>query len=214
MKNPAPAAPAVRLIALTGGSGSGKSWLARWLKRRLGPRAGLLSLDDFYRDLSTLTLRQRARVNFDHPDAIEWDLFHACLQRLRRGESVALPRYDFATHTRRPHPRQWRPRPIVLLDGLWLLHRPELRELYDASVFCECPAALRLERRLARDQRERGRSRASILRQFRAHVGPMHDKFVEPQAAYAGLRIPPNPPREVLANLLATVEDSTERSPR
>ena len=199
------AAPPVRLVALTGGSGSGKSWLARRLKRRLGPLAGVLSLDDFYRDLSALPPRERNRVNFDHPDAIEWSLFHACLRRLRRGESVALPRYNFATHTRHPRGRVWRPRGIVLLDGLWLLHRPELRRLYDLSVFCACPAELRLARRLARDQRERGRSRASILRQFRTQVAPMHDRFVEPQAALARRRVGPEITREELAKLEADV---------
>jgi uridine kinase len=199
----------VRLIALTGGSGSGKSWLARRLQRRLGALAGILSLDDFYRDLSGLTLRQRAQVNFDHPDAIEWNLFHDCLERLQRGEAVRLPRYDFATHTRRARPRIWRPKPIVLLDGLWLLHRPELRGLYDLSLFCQCPAELRLARRLDRDQRERGRSRASVLRQFRTHVGPMHDQFVEPQARYANLLTGPEITRELLAKIEAAVRHST-----
>ena len=197
----------VRLIALTGGSGSGKSWLARRLQRRLGPLAGVLSLDDFYRDLSSLSLRERHRINFDHPDAIEWSLFHDCLQRLQRGETVALPRYDFATHTRRARPRIWRPKPVVLLDGLWLLHRPELRRLYDLSVFCACPAELRLERRLARDQRERGRRRASVLRQFREQVAPMHDRFVEPQAGHAHLVAGPDITPEELAKLETKVRE-------
>jgi uridine kinase len=176
--------------------------------------AGILSLDDFYRDLSGLSPRERARTNFDHPAAIEWHLFQDCLQRLQRGEVVALPRYDFTTHTRRARPRLWRPKPIVLLDGLWLLHRPALRRLYDLSVFCACPPEVRLARRLARDQRERGRSRASILRQFRMHVAPMHDRFVEPQARHAHWRTGPGITREELAIIMAKVRHCKQTQAR
>jgi uridine kinase len=198
------------LIAITGGSGSGKSWLARRLKRRLGALAGILSLDDFYHDLSFLPLRARHRVNFDDPDAIEWSHFRDCLRRLQRGETVALPRYDFATHTRLARPRLWRPRPIVLLDGLWLLHRSELRSFYDLSLFCACPPEVRLERRLARDQRERGRSRASVLRQFREQVAPLHERFVEPQRHYADLRIGPKMTRDLISKVEAAVRRSAQ----
>lgn len=196
----------VHLVAIVGGSGAGKTWLARRLKRRLGQEAGVLSLDDFYRDLSGLPLRQRARANFDHPDAIEWALFQECLEGIQRGEQVRLPRYDFATHTRRLRPRLWRPRRVVLVDGLWLLHRPDLRRRHSWSVFVDCPAALRLSRRLERDQHERGRSRASILRQFRRQVGPMHDRFVEPQKRWADLVVRPAEMRQMLEPILSRLK--------
>jgi uridine kinase len=181
----------VKLIAITGGSGSGKTWLARRLQRRLGRRAGLLSLDDFYRDLSGLPPARRDRVNFDHPAAIDWPLFLRCLDEIRRGEPARLPRYDFATHTRHARPRRWRPRPVVLIDGLWLLHRPELRRLYALTLYLDCPEELRLARRLARDQAARGRSRASVLRQWRRQVRPMHQRHVAPQKKHAGLAVTP-----------------------
>jgi uridine kinase len=189
------------LIAITGGSGSGKTWLARRLKRRFGRLAGLVSLDDFYRDLSALRLSQRAKVNFDDPQAIDWELFAACLAGIQRDETVTLPRYDFATHTRRPLQRRWNPKPIVLLEGLWLLGRPELQRLYSLSVFIDCGEATRRQRRLERDERERGRSRASVLRQYYHHVAPMHDRFVAPQAPQAQLVLESPISREDLARL-------------
>ncbi len=195
----------VQFIAITGGSGSGKSWLARRLKRRLGKRAGILALDDFYRDRSALPPRQRRAFNFDQPAAIDWPLFRRCLEAIRRGETVLLPRYDFATHARRSRPRIWHARPVVLLDGLWLLHRPALRRLYALSVFVDCPDDVRCERRLARDRRERGRSRASVLRQWRAHVQPMHERFVATQARRADVVLNAGLTRVAVAGLTAQI---------
>ena len=184
---------AVTLVAIAGGSGSGKTWLARRLQRALGTGAALVSLDDFYRDLSHLPPAQRRRVNFDSPAAIDWPTVQAFLKALQRSEPTVLPRYDFTTHTRLAPPRRWRPRRIILLEGLWPLRTVELRRLYGFSIFVACPEELRLERRLRRDQQERGRSRASVLRQFRDQVAPMHRRFVEPQARHADvvLRHPP-----------------------
>ena len=192
---------AVHLIAITGGSGSGKTWLAKKLQRRLGRRAGLLSLDDFYRDLSALPPGARDRVNFDHPDAIDWDLFRKCLEAIRRGEPVRLPCYDFATHTRKSRTRRWEPRPVLVIDGLWLLRRPAIRKLYAHTVFVDGPEELRLARRLARDQTERGRSKASVLRQWRSHVKPMHDAHVAPQARLANQVVTPETAQAALAML-------------
>jgi uridine kinase len=195
-----------QLIAIAGGSGSGKTWLAKKLKRRFGRQAGLLSLDDFYRDLSTLTPRQRDRVNFDHPDAIDWDLFLQCLKQIRRGEKTRLPRYDFCTHSRHARDRVWQPRPVVFIDGLWLLSRPELRRVYSFTVYADCAEALRLTRRLARDQQDRGRSRASVLRQWRSHVKPMHDQHVAPQLKVARMVFNQDSTNDSLASLCQIVE--------
>jgi uridine kinase len=197
---------AVHLIAITGGSGSGKTWLAKKLKRRLGRSAGLLSLDDFYRDLSALPPRARNQVNFDHPDAIDWDLFRTCLEGIRRGEAVRLPCYDFATHTRSARTRRWQPRAVVVIDGLWLLRHPAIRKLYAHTVFVDCPEELRLARRLARDQAERGRSKASVMRQWRSHVKPMHDAHVAPQARLARQLVTPETAQESPARLSQVVE--------
>lgn len=200
---------AVHLIAITGGSGSGKTWLARKLQRRLGRRAGLLSLDDFYRDLSALPPRERDRVNFDHPDAIDWDLFRDCLRKIRRGEPVRLPGYDFVTHTRKGRTRRWEPRPVLVIDGLWLLRDPGIRRLFAHTVFVECPEEVRLARCLVRDQAERGWSRAAIRRRWRAQVKPMHDAHVAPQASLAKMVVTPESVTGSLARLDRRVEQLT-----
>ncbi len=173
------------LIAIVGGSGSGKSWLAQHLAEQFGEDAGRLSLDDFYRDLSHLRPEERDATNFDHPSAIDWPLFHRVTSRISRGQATALPSYDFATHTRRATARGWQPRRLVLIEGLWLLRYTDLRRLYSMSVFVECPAHVRLERRLERDQRERGRTAQSVQAQFDQQVAPMHERFVTRQARHA-----------------------------
>lgn len=175
------------LIAIVGGSGSGKTWLAQRLLTEFGGQAGRVSLDDFYRDLSPLPPARRNKVNFDDPEAIDWALFKQTISRLRDGESVLLPEYDYSTHTRRAQTMLWSPRPLVLLDGLWLLRDADLREQYSLSVFVDCPESLRLARRIERDQRERGRSAASIRAQFHRHVAPMHELYVAPQIQNADI---------------------------
>ncbi|MEI6673596.1 MAG: AAA family ATPase [Verrucomicrobiota bacterium] len=197
-----------RFIAVVGGSGSGKSWLAAALLERLGAEAVHLSLDDFYRDLGHLPEAARAEVNFDDPAAIDWDALREVLECLERGVPARIPRYDFATHTRGVAPRQLARARFVLLDGLWLLHHGWLRDKLALSVFVDCPADERLRRRMARDVQTRGRSQDSVLRQFRLHVQPMHELFVEPQRQWATrcVRSPldENAQAELLAACLAT----------
>lgn len=197
----------VHLIAISGGSGSGKTWLAEWLVAQFAPQMGRIALDDFYRDLSDLPAPGRATVNFDHPKSIDWTLFRRTLRAIRAGQPTAIPQYDFATHTRRFTTTTWEPRPLVILDGLWLLHRKELRRLYDLSAFVECPEALRAQRRLQRDQLERGRAADSIRRQFESQVASMHWRFVADQAAHADLMIDASSPENGLAELMARCQE-------
>lgn len=170
-----------RLIAIVGGSGSGKSWLAVRLQAALGRDSCLLSLDDFYRDLGHLPPAERDGVNFDDPGAIDWDAVRAVMDRLVAGGPVRIPSYDFVTHTRSPVEREHLPVRFVLMEGLWLLHHPWLRDRFDLSVFVECPDAERMRRRIERDVLARGRTEESVRQQYLNHVRPMHDRFVEPQ---------------------------------
>ena len=174
------------LVAIVGGSGSGKSWLADKLADALAPEAARLSLDDFYRDRSHLSPARRARLNFDHPRSIDWPVLEAVLRKCSRGGAMLLlPCYDFKTHCRRSERRILRPKPIILVDGLWLLIRPSIRSFFAFKIFLDCSARTRFRRRLARDRRERGRTKASVKEQFRQTVEPMHRRYVAPQAKYA-----------------------------
>jgi len=168
-------------VAVVGGSGSGKTWLAEKLAAALAPRAARLSLDDFYRDLSPWPAAERATVNFDDPAAIDWEKFRAVISAMRVAEKMELPVYDFATHTRKTAARSFSPPPVVVWDGLWLLHHGWLREKFALSIFVDCGAAERFRRRSERDVRERGRSLESVRCQFIEHVQPMHERYVEPQ---------------------------------
>jgi len=178
-----------RFLAVVGGSGSGKSWLAAEIRELLGDDAGHLSLDDFYRDLGHLPEEDREGVNFDDPAAIDWDSLRAVLECLERGEPARIPSYDFATHTRRPDSRTFGNTRLIMIEGLWLLHHGWLREKFALSVFVDCPEEERLRRRIERDVMARGRTEESVRQQFANHVQPMHAKFVEPQREWASRRV-------------------------
>lgn len=180
------------LVAIVGGSSSGKTRLADKLKTRLGSIAGRLSLDDFYRDHSDLSPARRAVINFDNPTAVEWRAFEQVLDDCLHWRSAEVPRYDFATHARLPNGKTIRPKPVMIVDGLWLLRRPRIRRLFGIRIFLKCPPALRLQRRLARDLSARGRRSESIREQFRKTVQPMHRKYVEPQIRWAHFTIGAN----------------------
>lgn len=191
-----------RLIAVVGGSGSGKSWLASWLGTELGGSAAHLCLDDFYQDLGHLPEDERDAVNFDDPAAIDWECLRGVIECLERGEAARIPIYDFTTHLRKPATRDFENPGVVVMEGLWLLNPEWLREKISVSVFVECPEDERLRRRIERDVLERGRTEESVRRQFLDHVKPMHDRFVEPQREVATFQVnSPMEPHE-LAGLL------------
>jgi uridine kinase len=197
-----------QLIAIVGGSGAGKTWLADRLKQAVGRAAGRLSLDHFYRDRSHLPPARRAHLNFDHPQSIDWNSVEDVLEACREGARTHLPRYDFVTHTRHPDGRAWQPKPLILMDGLWLLRSPKIRALFSLRIFLDCPARLRLRRRIRRDVAERGRTPQSVRRQFAATVAPMHDKFIQSQARWADIvyrRSPGNADVRALAGRLQTL---------
>jgi len=180
-----PSAPL--FVAIVGGSGAGKTWLAKMLAAALHPEATRLSLDDFYRDCSRIRPERRAKINFDNPRAIDWPIMEKVLNDLRAGRAARLPRYDFKTHSRVANKNALDHKPVVLVDGLWLLHRRSLRRVFALKIFVDCPARTRRGRRLLRDLRSRGRTRASILEQLENTVEPMHARFVAPQQKWADI---------------------------
>lgn len=184
---PLPSAWQPLLVAIVGGSGAGKTWLADKLQQALGSCAARISLDDFYRDRSGVPSTRRGAINFDHPRSIDWAMLERVLRDCLAGKTAELPCYDFKTHCRSRRVKKLRPRKVVLVDGLWLLRRPSLRRLFGLRIVVDCPARTRLRRRIMRDARSRGRSRASVLRQFRETVEPMHRRFVAPQIRWADI---------------------------
>ncbi len=192
---PARAAGAPRkafVVAIAGGSGSGKSWLARKLEQRLQPHARVLALDHFYRDLSHLSVPRRERCNFDTPRAIDWTRFREAIAALAAGRATELPQYDFVTHTRRKERVPWPATRVVLVEGLWPWWPRDLRSCYGLRLFRDGGAGLRLERRIDRDTRERGRTAVSVRRQWREQVQPMHLRYVIGQARTASVVLSPD----------------------
>jgi uridine kinase len=176
----------VIIIGVAGGSGSGKTTFARMLQANLGDRfCGIITQDSYYRDMHEYFDRDGGKVNFDHPDAIEFDYLVEHLKLIKRGESICVPRYDFTTHSRQVESTLFPCRPVVILDGILILTQSELRPLLDFAYFIETQEDLRFQRRLQRDVRERGRTPDGVRDQFFNHVKPMHDLFVEPSRRFA-----------------------------
>jgi uridine kinase len=189
------------IIAIAGGSGSGKTWLARQLLKRLRPHAAMLSLDDFYHDLSALSKSRRAKANFDSPAAIDWAEFEACLHSIQRSKLTVVPRYDFASHTRKPKSRRWLAKEIILVEGLWPWCNPRLQPLYGLKLFRAGDTEIRFNRRLKRDTNQRNRTADSVAWQWRQHVEPMYVRHVLPQLHSADVVVEANTTADLLDEL-------------
>jgi uridine kinase len=176
----------MKLVAIAGCSGSGKTALARALAGRLASCV-CVTLDAYYRAQSHLPREHRALQNYDHPDALEWPLLVKHLRRLLRGESVETPVYLFEEHTRAPHTEPLRPADVVVVEGILALHHPAVRGLAHLRVFVDANTHTCLARRLRRDVHERGRSQDSVLRQYRQTVWPMAERYVLPSRQHADL---------------------------
>lgn len=178
------------LIGITGGSGSGKTTFARALAERFEPgNLLLISLDSYYRDRADQTLEERARINYDHPEAFDQALLLEHLQALRAGQAVEQPVYDYATHCRQGTTRV-EPAPAIILEGILVLALESIRPALDLKVFVDTPADLRILRRLSRDVAERGRSVESVYQQYLQTVRPMHERYIEPTRLFADLIVP------------------------
>ena len=179
------------IIGICGGTGSGKTTVAnRILESVSASEVVFIQQDSYYRNLKDLPLDYRRAVNFDHPDALDNDLLVHHIRRLRAGEPVELPLYDFKTHTRLNETLSIEPKPIVIVEGILIFADPHLLEQMDIKVFVDTPDDIRFIRRLRRDIAERGRTVDSVIEQYLATVRPMHMQFVEPSKRYADVIIP------------------------
>jgi uridine kinase len=175
------------LIGIAGGTGSGKTTVARAIIEAVAGHAVLIDMDAYYRPLDAMPLAERDRVNFDHPDTIDFPLLISHVRELRAGRAIEKPVYDFSRHTRAPHTEHVEPREVVVVEGILCLASPGLRALFDLKVFVDVPDEVRFARRLARDVSERGRTAESVRAQYEATVRPMHREFVEPGKAFADI---------------------------
>ena len=179
------------IIGISGGTGSGKTTVAnRILESVKASEVVFIQQDSYYRNLKDLPLDYRHVANFDHPDALDNDLLVNHIRKLRAGESVELPIYDFRTHTRANETRPVEPRPIVIVEGILIFADPRLLEQMDIKVFVDTPDDIRFIRRLRRDIDERGRTLESVIEQYVGTVRPMHIQFVEPSKRFADVIIP------------------------
>ena len=186
------------LVGIAGGTGSGKTSFAVKIRDRIGEdRCLLIAQDAYYKDGSTLNAAAQAAINYDHPDAFDTSLLVQDLRDLRAGRPVPHLTYDHASYARRVLPDPLKPRPVVILEGILVLAEEPLRRLMDIKLFIDADADVRILRRLQRDIHERGRSFASVQRQYLDSVRPMHLEFVEPSKRYADLIVPEGAENEV-----------------
>jgi uridine kinase len=192
------------VVGVAGGTGSGKTTVAREILRRAGTdQISLIQHDAYYRDLSDLPLAQRAMQNFDHPDALDNQLLIAHLKQLKAGRAVEIPVYDFTTHTRTVETQRVGPRRVILVEGILIFADEALRRLMDVKIYVDTDADIRFIRRLERDIAERGRTMKSVIHQYLATVRPMHQEFVEPSKRHADVIIPEGGLNEVAMEMIA-----------
>lgn len=193
------------LIGIAGGSGSGKTLVAKNIYADLGSdRVVRICQDSYYKDLSHLPPEERSQKNFDHPDAIDTELLIEQIKDLLAGKTIEQPIYNFVTHTRKEETIAIGPHSIVVLEGILIFESPELRDLMDIKIYVETDPDIRLIRRLRRDILERGRSMESVIRQYEESVRPMHMQFVEPTKRYADIIIPEGGYNKVAVDLIKT----------
>ena len=178
-------------MGIAGGSGSGKSTVARKIAEALAPASvAFIDMDAYYRNHVELTLDERRKVNWDHPEAFDFALLATHLEALSRGEAIEKPVYDFVTHLREPRTAPIPPADVVVIDGILLFVDRAVRERCDVKVFVDADADVRVIRRIRRDMAKRGRPLEEILQQYLTTVQPMHLQFVEPSKRYADIIVP------------------------
>ncbi|MGD2251614.1 MAG: uridine kinase [Anaerolineales bacterium] len=193
------------IIGIAGGTGSGKTTVANVILQRVGDdKIGFLPHDAYYRDLTNLPPRQRAEINFDHPDSLETELLITHIKALKRWEDVDVPIYDFTTHSRTKETLRVPAQQVILVEGILIFVEPELRGMFDMRIFVDTPSDVRFIRRLQRDIEERGRTLKSVIQQYQSTVRPMHEEFVEPSKRFADIIIPEGGLNTVAMDMVVT----------
>ena len=178
------------VIGIAGGTGSGKTTITREIVKRLGNNVTVLTHDSYYKERHDLTYEERTQLNYDHPNAFDNDMMAEAIAKLKSGEAVEVPIYDYTIHDRTENTMTLHPTPVILVEGILIYHSEELRNLMDIKLFVDTDADVRILRRIVRDIKERGRSLDSVVSQYLNTVKPMHEAFVEPSKKYADIIIP------------------------
>lgn len=192
------------LIAIAGGSASGKTTVVKKIIEQLNSKdITVISHDDYYKDLTHLALTERYKVNFDHPDSLDNDLFVAQLKDLLDGKSIYKPKYDFVEHNRASESELVEPTKIIIIEGILILEDERVRDLATIKLFVESDDDIRFIRRLVRDTKERGRSIESVINQYLTTVKPMYYAFIKPTKRYADIIIPNDSTHDVAVDCIA-----------
>ena len=200
-------------LGIAGGSGSGKTTIARAIGGAVPPGEGvLIEQDHYYRKQSQLSYEERERVNYDHPDALEIELLCAHLDALRRGEAIDRPTYDFSIHDRAPEPLHVPPARVIVVEGILVLADERLRERLDVKIYVDTDADIRLMRRIRRDLEHRGRTFQQVRKQYYETVRPMHLAFVEPSKRFADIIVPEGGENRVALELISSLVRARARS--
>ena len=178
------------IIGIAGGSGSGKTTLANNIARHFGDKISLLRHDDYYKAQSDVPEAERAKMNYDHPNAFDTALLIKHLDALKSGKAIESPIYDYTVHDRSKEHRHVESREVVVLEGILIFENPEILKRLDMKVFVDTDADVRIIRRIRRDVKKRGRSLDSVIDQYLSTVKPMHEAFVEPSKKHADIIIP------------------------
>ena len=191
------------IIGIAGGTGSGKTTVVNKIIERLAEKdVTILSQDAYYRDNSHLPLEERQKINFDHPDALEFELLAENIRRLKRGETIQQPIYSYLTCTRSSETTAIVPRKAIIVEGILCLWPKELRKLMDIRIFVDCEADVRLSRVIQRDMVERGRDLQTVLKRYEETVRPSHLQFIEPTKRYADIIVPEGGSNKVAIDII------------
>lgn len=204
------------VIGIAGGTGAGKTTVARLVTESVGDSVTRIPVDNYYNDLSHLPLAERSDVNYDHPSAFEWSLLREQLGALLEGRSIEMPEYDFTIHNRKPERTTVEPTDVIVLEGIFALYDDDITEMLDLRLYVETDADVRILRRIQRDVIDRGRDLEGVIEQYLTTVKPMHEQFIEPTKRKADIIIPEGA-NSVAVDLLAEkiraeVDGSTTRN--
>ncbi len=195
----------VILIGISGGTGSGKTTVAKAISAEFGkPEVALIQLDSYYNNINHKSFEERAQTNFDHPDAIDFNLLKTHLRKIINGEDIQIPVYDFKSHTRQDKSINLEAHHIVILEGIFALLDDEIRTMMDIKLFVDTADDIRMIRRLQRDIKKRKRSFDSVIEQYYSTVRPMHLQFVEPTKIFADIIIPEGGKNLVAVDIIRT----------